>query len=686
MSDSPQGTADSPHSVSGDRLESWKEIAAYLRRDVKTVQRWEKREGMPVHRHLHDKLGSVFAFRAELDHWARNRRVPASPDGPDPATTQPPVENQPRPLPESRARSRGWMLGIAAVALLAVVGLAIAAMLRRERDAGANPLANARFVQLPVFNGPQQAAAISRDGQFVAFLSDAAGQMDVWLTQVGSGMFHNLTGGTMRALVNPSVRQLGFSPDGTLVTFWANAAAANENARISIWAVPVLGGSPRVYLEDAAEYQWNADATRMVFHTPGPGDPMFLRDGPASAPRQLFVVRPGLHGHFPTWSPDGAFVYFVQGTPGDRMDVWRLKPGAGTAPEQITHHESAVSYPVFLDAHRLLYLATDRDGSGPWIFSVDPDTRVSHRVSTGLDRFTSLAGTPDGRRLVATVATPTSTLWRMTLGSEPATATGASAVALTTGNGASPRFGNGVLLYVSSTGASDTIWRLQGQRPSQLWTSPETRVIGGPSLSGDEQRVAFSTRAPDGTTHLWVTNVDGTGARMIPLRYEVEGAPAWTPDGRALTVGVLVDGVPHLFSVPVDGGASTRMVQDASTDPTWSRDGTLVVFSGADVGTTFRVSGLDAAGQPRNIPELTLMRGARHLAFIDGSRTLVFLRGDLRHRDVWAMDVQTGAQRPLTDFGPGFDVRDFDITPDGRQLVVERVQEQSNIVIIELAR
>ena len=52
-----------------DRLDSWKRIAAYLRRDVSTVQRWERREAMPVHRHLHDRQGSVFAFRSELDRW-----------------------------------------------------------------------------------------------------------------------------------------------------------------------------------------------------------------------------------------------------------------------------------------------------------------------------------------------------------------------------------------------------------------------------------------------------------------------------------------------------------------------------------------------------------------------------------------------------------------------------------------
>ena len=58
----------------GKRLDSWKEIAAYLNRDVTTVQRWEKREGMPVYRHVHDKRGSVYAVSQELDSWLENRR------------------------------------------------------------------------------------------------------------------------------------------------------------------------------------------------------------------------------------------------------------------------------------------------------------------------------------------------------------------------------------------------------------------------------------------------------------------------------------------------------------------------------------------------------------------------------------------------------------------------------------
>jgi TolB-like protein/thioredoxin-like negative regulator of GroEL len=64
-----------------DRLDSWKEIAAYLKRAVRTVRRWERSEGLPVHRHAHQVLGSVYAYKSEIDAWrqtARRRSVTAS--------------------------------------------------------------------------------------------------------------------------------------------------------------------------------------------------------------------------------------------------------------------------------------------------------------------------------------------------------------------------------------------------------------------------------------------------------------------------------------------------------------------------------------------------------------------------------------------------------------------------------
>src|SRR5262245_24460672 len=72
---SPHSASDVNPSSAGKRLESWKEIAVYLNRSVRTLHRWEKEEGLPVHRQLHKELGSVFAFKSELDAWARARSV-----------------------------------------------------------------------------------------------------------------------------------------------------------------------------------------------------------------------------------------------------------------------------------------------------------------------------------------------------------------------------------------------------------------------------------------------------------------------------------------------------------------------------------------------------------------------------------------------------------------------------------
>ena len=69
-----------------DRLDSWKEIAAYLNRGVRTVRRWEREEGLPVHRHVHRVLGSVYAFKSEVDAWrgSGDRRVAPPPVAPVP--------------------------------------------------------------------------------------------------------------------------------------------------------------------------------------------------------------------------------------------------------------------------------------------------------------------------------------------------------------------------------------------------------------------------------------------------------------------------------------------------------------------------------------------------------------------------------------------------------------------------
>jgi Tol biopolymer transport system component/DNA-binding winged helix-turn-helix (wHTH) protein len=600
------------------------------------------------------------------------------------AALQPPEGRAVAGVPQADAgneRSAEWRL----VLLLTAVGVALVMIaslwLRRTEYFWRNPIMNARYQTVTDSDAVEQAAAVSRDGHFVAFLSDRDGKTDVWLTQVGSGQFHNLTRGSEPQLVNPSVRTLGFSPDASFVTFWVRKGGSSGD--ISIWAVPTLGGEPKPYLEGVAESNWSSDGTRLAYHTPGPGDPLFVSDGSRRpADRSIFTAPSGLHSHFPLWSPDGAFVYFVQGSLPDRMDIWRIAPTGGRS-ERITSHNAPVSYPVMLNRRTLMYLAADPDGAGPGLYSVDVERRIPHRLTSGLDRYTSLDASADGRRLVATRATTERTLWRLQMADSLAGASEAAPVPLKISTGFSPRLGSNYLLYVSATGSSESVRKLSDGTSRELWSAPEAQIFGAPAISPNGQNIAFSVRQ-HGQTFLYVIQADGENAKILTDSLDLQGAPAWAPDGRSITSAANDHGVPRLFRVPIDGRPPVRFLQESSVDPAWAPDGSLVVYSGPDIGTTFPVRAATAEGTSRPMPVLTLTRGARHMTFLAKGSALVFLRGDLRHKDLWTRELSTGTERRLTNLASDFTVGDFDISPDGREAVLERLQDRSDVVLLDL--
>jgi len=59
-------------------LSGWKEIASYLQSSVRTVQRWERTEGLPVQRHRHSQRATVYALPSQVDEWLRQRNLPTT--------------------------------------------------------------------------------------------------------------------------------------------------------------------------------------------------------------------------------------------------------------------------------------------------------------------------------------------------------------------------------------------------------------------------------------------------------------------------------------------------------------------------------------------------------------------------------------------------------------------------------
>jgi Tol biopolymer transport system component len=228
-----------------------------------------------------------------------------------------------------------------------------------------------------------------------------------------------------------------------------------------------------------------------------------------------------------------------------------------------------------------------------------------------------------------------------------------------------------------------SIYFVLGIVAAEVWSAPDTRILGGPAISREGDRLAFVAQR-NRQTSLYLVKADGTNDRILTASLRLQGAPAWAPDGQSVAVSAVVEGTPRVFSVPLDGSAPRPLVMEHSLEPGWSPDGRLLVYSGPDIGTTFAVKMLTHDAPAASHSRLTLRRGSRHLAFMPGGRSLLVLQGEMGHKELWRVDLDSGAERQLTHFAAGFNVRDFDISPDGDEVVVEQMQEHSGIVLIDL--
>jgi Tol biopolymer transport system component len=580
------------------------------------------------------------------------------------------------------------MLGFSASAIVAVAAIVLLLVLWLPRPAPnhawRDPLSQAKVASLTDFTGTEQAASISRDGRLVAFVADRDGHLDVWLTEIGSNHYRNLTEGQIPQLANPSIRISGFTPDGSLVTIWSRSSDGSRPEDIKLMAAPTSGGPLQLYMREAAEVDWSPDGTQLVFHTTAPGDPIFLRAVKGGAARQIYIAPSGIHCHFPTWSPDGEFIYFVRGVPPAVWDVWRIRP-SGAGLEKITSHNTRVSYPVMLDPGTLVYLATDADGTGPWLYVMDVQRRLAHRVSVGLERYTSLAASANGARLVATVANSRSDLWRVTVDSNAPPQSAAALVSPAIRSAFAPRFGPSYLAFVSNGGGRRGIFKLANGTETEIWANDGTGQIGAPAIAPDGRRIAFTVDKQDGK-QIYVVDGDGRHARAIGAALDLRGDLAWAPDSQSI-IGAIVRGEePRLARILLDGSPPQPMVSEYSLDPAWSPDGKYLVYSGADVGTTFPLRASSPDGRPYAMASLILTRGARRVAFARDLGLLVIIRGEMGHKNFWQLDPKTGAERQLTDLPSKFAIGDFDVSPEGKEIVFDRVQDTSSIALLELTR
>jgi hypothetical protein len=206
-----------------ERLDSWKEIAAHFRRSVRTVQNWERGEGLPVHRHRHKKLGSVYALRVELDAWWQIHEQRVDPPPPQTLSTY-----------------------------KVLIGLALAGA------AGVLYFGLVATPQPPTSRSGDDSSRRSPRGDATAYHSDESGNFDIWVKRTDGGTSTNLTVDHPGTDKNPS-----WSPDGTRIAFFSDregggyftvSSTGGPARRVPGWDASTLG--PPVWSPDGAALAW----------------------------------------------------------------------------------------------------------------------------------------------------------------------------------------------------------------------------------------------------------------------------------------------------------------------------------------------------------------------------------------------------------------------------------------------
>lgn len=460
------------------RLESWKEIGAYLQRDATTARRWEKEEGLPVHRQTHKRRSSVYAYPSEIDAWRAGRKVVPEPT--------------PRPL---------WKIPAFAVTMLLCLVM-VGNGVRPVAAQSASPAT--RQIWLSASGDEVDVNRPSADGRYVCFTDWGTGNINLRDLTTGTSRRLTTTGGLSQGGSGDYGYVCAISPDNRQAAYFWQRGRGKEH-KSELRTVSLTGGEPRTVpnFSDYAEPQgWTPDSKHVlvVRNLEGGTSQIALvsvQDGSVQTLKSFpwTKVRASL-------SPDGRYIAYH--TPADAKtqarDIFVLALD-GSRENAVVQHPADDSFPFWSpDSSRIIFLS-DRTGT-PSLWSVP--------VKDG-----KAMGPPE---LVKAEF-------------------GESTLLGITRNGAlyySPLVGFRRNVYSANLDANMNV-----SGAPELTVQGYLNSNTGPSLSPDSQYLAYYSARP-GRLYLVIRTLKSGEEREIPLSKGFEellifgAAPQWFPDGRSV--------------------------------------------------------------------------------------------------------------------------------------------------------
>ncbi len=537
-----------------DRLDSWKEIAAYLGRTVRTVHRWEQSAGLPVYRHGGER-GSVYAYKSELDEWLRKGRAGR--------------EEAEELFPARPPRRWRWIIPGTALLLLIAAGA-----WRWGSERGKPPAL--KVVPLTTYPGAEIAPALSRDGNQLAFAWNGPNQdnFDIYVKLVDGGSLVRLTTDPVADFCP------AFSPDGRRIAF---------RRADRIYVVPALGGverriatSMRIHGAEVLNLAWSADGKWLAFEDRDRADApsgIFLVSVDTGERRRLTTPPAGLDARWgdkrPTFSFDGRNLAFARGGPITSMAIFvlPLTPGGSPAgePRRLTPDGAN---PAGLgwtpDGRGIVYCGPDG------VMRIPADGRgASEAVLNGVRAY-GLSVAPLGSRAAYGISVTDTNIWRIAaLGNAPPT----RLIESTLDEFAPEYSPDGArIVFTSNRSGNRELWVCDhdGANPIQL-TSFGGPVVGSSRWSPDGRLIAFNA-SPGGRHALYVVPAGGGKPVRLTTGRSNDAGPAWSPDGRWIYFRSDRTGNPQIWRMPAGGGDARQITRNGREEASASPDGAAIYY------------------------------------------------------------------------------------------------------------
>jgi len=577
MSDGANLSEDRPRSaLAEERLESWKEIAAYLKRDVRTVQRWERREGLPVHRHQHEKLASVYAYKSQIDAWRRNGHEAL--DGNPIELTTRSADASHQTKERNRPARLAWYFGEVAVSLI-LLAIAFAIRYSIWRPGESNSAVRPRFSWLTTLPGAELAPAFSPDGKTVVFAwkGPQASGFDLYIKSIGSDEVHRLTWHPSRVLWP------AWSPDGREIAF-----LRGDESDGGLFLTPAAGGPERKLLDTKFDFDylwqnldWSSTGKILAYPERFRGDSYrIVLYSPENSQRTVLTNPPaGYQDVRSAFSPDGSRVAFYRCVHADCMiytihtDGSELKPIDGEV--KVLDGELAWTN----DGRAIIAAIRHNNAHELWRFGLRGGApRLVY--SSPVDHLLDLAMSPRENKLAVSVVRMAENIWRLPLSPSTREPSPERFIASSFGE-EFPQYSpdSHHIAFQSIRSGTWDVWTCdsQGTNPLQLTHTDHGNSIY-PRWSPDSRQIAYDTRR-EGHSRAFVINAAGGTPQQVDTEELDAEVPSFSPDGQWIYFAGKREKSWQVWKVPRSGGTPEQITQDGGYAPVVSSDNKWVYYT-----------------------------------------------------------------------------------------------------------